>query len=94
MKANEKIIEDFTNEFNGSLKIFCFGKVKKFLIKALSQQTQQKQEIVKEIEKAQKKWKPCNDKNCGNRDECERANHYIETIWNPTFEELKKTLTK
>jgi len=50
-------------------------------------------EIIKDIKHAQKKWIPCNDKNCGNRDECEIANFYIETIWNPTFEQLKQKLT-
>ena len=92
-ERTDAISEMFDNKYEDGIyptsKFFI--RLDDALLEALSQQ---RQEIVKDIEKAQKKWKPCNDKNCGNRDECERANHYIETIWNPTFEELKKTLTK
>lgn len=46
--------------------------------------------FIKEIKTAKQKWTPCKRKNCDNKEECERANSYIETIWNPTFDELIK----
>ncbi len=66
-------------------------KVRQIIEKLLESQ---KRQTMKEIEKARKKWTLCKRKNCDNKIECERANHYIETIWNPTFEELKSNLQK
>jgi predicted nucleic acid-binding Zn-ribbon protein len=49
-------------------------------------------EISAKLDVAQKKWTVCKRKNCDNKEECERANHYIKTIWNPTFKELLNQL--
>lgn len=90
----DKWKEDFNTEFiekDTEEEEMRNGRIKSFISQLLSSQ---KEEIYREwknkIEIAQNKWMPCKEKNCDNKKECETANHYIETIWNPTFKDLLK----
>lgn len=65
------------------------------VIKALEEALKdQKEDILRGVVKLEKRWKTCKRKDCNNKEECERANHYIETIWNPTFADIKDLLKK
>src|SRR3990167_5533367 len=48
-----------------------------------------KAEVIQKIrewgKRSQQKWVKCEEKNCNNKVECKRANHYIETIWDKHF---------
>lgn len=67
----------------------CEQRLEKCLTKAeeklLSLISQDRAELTKKIEALRKSWTTCKKKNCK---ECEEANHYIETIWNPTFHQI------
>ena len=69
-------------------KTLTAAHIKDFIAKEL---TTQKEEMIREIERVRQKWKKC-EKNCDNKEECERANHYIDTIWNPSLDEVVKSL--
>ena len=60
--------------------------------KAIREKHTQLKEIREWAKKEQKKWRKCERKNCNNKKECERANHYIEVIWNPFFKKLSDLL--
>ena len=51
-----------------------------------------KEEIIKKIEGIEKRWTKCERKDCDNKEECERANHYVETIWKPAFKDLEEVI--
>jgi hypothetical protein len=92
MKTNiSPIIKKFDKLFNtiwgATDKELVRNWYHKFLIQA---EKEIREDIVEKIKRYKNKWKICKRKNCDNKEECERANHYIKTIWNPTFDEIIK----
>ena len=89
-KLREEIIEELS-------KLFAFyqtdcsvvaKRVEPIADEILYKIHQQIESSIPEIKKLKDNWKVCKDKDCDNKEMCEIANHYIETIWNPTFEEI------
>ena len=90
-KLNEVIAYAVNGQCGGRNLDDCKKDIKFFVFSIIDQILKEKS---KEIEKLKNFWTTCNDKNCGNREECERANHYIRTIWNPTFKKILEILKK
>ena len=51
-------------------------------------------EVMEILDAIKKHWKVCSKDKCENKKECDRANHYIKTIWNPAFKEAKNEIIK
>ena len=53
-----------------------------------------RKEVERLINEEKEKWKKCVKKSCKNKVECERANHYVETIWEPIWKDLQEKIMK